>query len=75
LNTYHVDKCDQLNVRTEPDSKSPIIERLEKGLNGIIVFGDVVLNGSTQWQKVITPAGRQGWVNIDFLVPDQDAAE
>jgi SH3-like domain-containing protein len=75
LNTYHVDKCNILNVRTDPDSRSQIVVRLDKGVNGIILFGDVVTNGSTRWQKVITPAGQQGWVNIDFLVPDQDATQ
>jgi len=74
LNTYHVDKCDMLNVRTDPDSTSPIVVRLNKEVSGIIVFGDIVTNGSTRWQKVITPAGRQGWVNTDFLVPDPDVA-
>jgi hypothetical protein len=58
---------DALNVRSGPDARYPITERLSNGLGGIHVLGAPVINGTTVWVK-ISRGGRPGWVNKAYLI-------
>ena len=57
---------DALNVRSGPDSRYPILERLPNGFGDIHILAPPVINGTTEWVN-ISFAGRTGWVNREYL--------
>ena len=64
-----VQRGDFLNLRQGPGQNYPIVQRLENGVDGIKLLGNVVNNGGTMWQK-IESRGVQGWVAASYLAPD-----
>ena len=50
--TYEVAGCEFLNMREGPASTYPINQRLQSGVNGIVLIGKPVFNGATKWQQV-----------------------
>jgi uncharacterized protein YraI len=64
--TYEVAGCEFLNMREGPASTYPINQRLQSGVNGIVLIGKPVFNGATKWQQV-NSRGVIGWVNAYYL--------
>ena len=64
--TYEVTNCGFLNMRTGPGVRYPINQRLQNGVDGIVVIGNPVFNGATKWQQVKS-RGVIGWVNAVYL--------
>ena len=57
-----------LNMRQGPGISFPVVQRLQNGVDEVILIGKPVTNGSTRWQK-IDSRGVVGWVNADYLAP------
>jgi hypothetical protein len=53
-------------MREGPASTYPIDQRLQSGVNGIVLIGKPVFNGATKWQQV-NSRGVIGWVNAYYL--------
>ena len=66
VQTYEVAGCEFLNMREGPASTYPINQRLQSGVNGIVLIGKPVFNGATKWQQV-NSRGVIGWVNAYYL--------
>jgi len=64
--TYEVAGCEFLNMREGPASTYPINQRLQSGVNGIVLIGKPVFNGAIKWQQV-NSRGVIGWVNAYYL--------
>jgi uncharacterized protein YraI len=64
--TFEIANCEFVNMRTGPAATYPVNQRLQKGVNGIVLLGGPVFNGPTKWQK-INSRGVVGWVNANFL--------
>ena len=64
--TYEVAGCEFLNMREGPASTYPINQRLQSGVNGIVLIGKPVFNGAIKWQQV-NSRGVIGWVNACYL--------
>ena len=64
--TYEVAGCEFLNMREGPASTYPINQRLQSGVNGIVLIGKPVFNGAIKWQQV-NSRGVIGWVNAHYL--------
>jgi uncharacterized protein YgiM (DUF1202 family) len=64
--TFEIASCEFVNMRTGPAATYPVNQRLQKGVNGIVLLGGPVFNGPTKWQK-INSRGVVGWVNANFL--------
>ena len=64
--TYEVAGCEFLNMREGPASTYPINQRLQSGVNEIVLIGKPVFNGATRWQQV-NSRGVIGWVNAYYL--------
>jgi hypothetical protein len=64
--TYDVAGCEFLNMREGPASTYPINQRLQSGVNGIVLIGKPVFNGATKWQQV-NSRDVIGWVNAYYI--------
>jgi hypothetical protein len=64
--TYEVAGYEFLNMREGPASTFPVNQRLQSGVNGIVLIGKPVFNGATKWQKV-NSRDVIGWVNAYYL--------
>jgi uncharacterized protein YgiM (DUF1202 family) len=42
---------DFLNMREGPAVTYRVIERLENGVDGVVLIGEPIINGSTKWRK------------------------
>lgn len=67
-----VAKDDRLNIRSQPGTRSRIIESLAHDAGGIPVTGRWMAEGSSVWWEVITKGlrGRTGWVNHRHLATE-----
>jgi hypothetical protein len=50
--TYEITNCDFVNMREGPAVRYPVNQRLQNGVNGIVLIGNAVFNGATKWQQV-----------------------
>lgn len=69
---------DTLNVRSEPNASSKIVDELEPWSTEFVVTDLVEETSEGVWRRVVTAFGVQGWVNARFLVgqpKDLSAAE
>ena len=57
---------DFLNMREGPAITYRVIQRLENGVDGIVLIGKPVTKRNTEWQK-INSRGIVGWVNAEYL--------
>jgi uncharacterized protein YraI len=64
--TYEVTNCDFVFMRAGPGGRFPKVQRLQVGVNGIILIGNPVWNGPDKWQQV-NSRGVIGWVHSDYL--------
>jgi PEGA domain. len=64
--TYEVAGCEFLNMREGPACTYPVNQRLQSGVNGIVLIGKPVFNGAIKWQQV-NSRGVIGWVNAFYL--------
>ena len=64
--TYEITNCDFVNMREGPAVRYPVNQRLQNGVNGIVLIGNPVFNGATKWQQVKS-RGVIGWVNAYYL--------
>jgi hypothetical protein len=64
--TFEITNCDFVNMREGPAVRYPVNQRLQNGVNGIILIGKPVFNGATKWQQV-NSRGVIGWVNAYYL--------
>ena len=71
---FGVTTGDFLNMRQGPGKRYPVIQRLQDGVDGVILIGDPIRNGSTKWQK-INSRGVVGWGNAVYLVPSSDGRD
>jgi len=56
---------DKLRVRKQPKSDAPIVERLGSGEK--VKVTEKRLFRDAMWFRVVTPAGRSGWVDFRFI--------
>ena len=74
ISTYHVagvQKGDFLNLREGPGQNHPIVQRLQNGVDGIVLIGEPINNAGTVWQK-LESRGIQGWAVRTYLAPDKE---
>jgi uncharacterized protein YraI len=64
--TYEITNCEFVNMREGPAVRYRVNQRLQNGVNGIVLLGKPVVNGSTKWQQVKS-RGVIGWVNAYYL--------
>jgi hypothetical protein len=64
--TYEVTNSDFVNMREGPGVLYRVNQRLQKGVDGIILIRRFVFNGTTKWQQV-NSRGVIGWVNAYYL--------
>lgn len=63
-------RSDSLNVREGPASTNRVVAKLPADTGGIELQSGRVRNGTTVWQQ-ISVNGLDGWVNADYLTPEQ----
>jgi uncharacterized protein YgiM (DUF1202 family) len=57
------------NVRTKPGLGSPVIEVLSEGTR-VYLFDDTREVDGYTWRKIEMPDTRDGWVVVQFLIPE-----
>lgn len=69
LGVVVVDPTDSLTLREGSSSSSPSKGAMPNGT--ILKIYNTVMNGSTKWYRVETPAGYEGWVAAAFVQPKE----
>lgn len=76
----NVARKDTLNLRKEPNSHAPVVERLAHDTTNLLATGREQGSGSDRWMELVRPRGNgTGWVNAlyltEYVVPQAFCAD